>query len=373
MWPEYSEKEIEGVSEILKTGRVNQWTGDYVREFEKKFSKYFDVNYSIAINNGTSALELCLKVLNLNDNDEVIVTPRSFVASVSCILINRLKPVFADVDLNSQNITLQNIKNVITDKTRAVICVHLNGFPCEIEEIYSYCKENNIYVIEDCAQSHGAKYNGKYLGSFGDINAWSFCQDKIMSTGGEGGMITTNNKDLFEKAWSFKDHGKDINLYYNRPITNQFSFVHNSVGSNYRMTEIQAYIGLIQLDYLETWIQHRRELSSIYNNKFKNLNNIRLQYENENTLCSYYKYYFFVKDISIRQYIIDEISRNNIKVYYGSCGELYKEKCINQNIICHNSKILHETSIVLLVDPSYSKIDIMNNANIIYNILQKYH
>jgi len=378
IWPQLTEKMISRVIDILKSGKLNQWTNTIVKEFEDKFSRYFGSNYSVAVFNGTVALELCLKTLNLKEGDEIIVTSRTYIASASCAVWYGIKPVFVDVDINSQNITLETIKQGITKKTKAIILVHLAGWPCDLEEICNYCKENNIWVIEDCAQAHGAKYNDKYVGTWGDINAWSFCQDKIITTGGEGGMITTNNFELYKRAWSIKDHGKDYDMVFNKVHDNSFRWLHEEIGTNWRMLPIQAVIGIEALDELQEWVNHRRKICSIYNENLKDLECIRLTIPSENIYHCYYKYYFFIKPEKFkisRNKIIEEINNNDIFCQIGSCGEIYKEKSLEKyrpDNDLYNSKKLFETSILLKCDPTITEEYAINSILIIKNILQNF-
>ena len=196
-WPFYTDEEIKSVKEVLLSNKVNYWTGNECRQFEKEFAVWSDSKYAVTIANGTLALDIAFKALGIGVGDEVIVTSRSYIASISSIINAHATPIFVDVDEISQNITPQNISSAITNKTKAILCVHLAGWPCDLEEICSYCRQKGIYIIEDCAQAHGAKYNNKSVGTWGDINAWSFCQDKIITTGGEGGMVSTSSKELF--------------------------------------------------------------------------------------------------------------------------------------------------------------------------------
>lgn len=374
-WPLFSDKMINNVSTILKSGKVNQWTGSKVFEFEKKFSEYFGVNHSIAVFNGTVAIDLCLKAIGLQIGDEVIVTPRTFIASASSINICAGTPVFVDVDENSQNITLDNIKNAVTEKTKAVILVHLAGWPCDVEEIVDWCHTKNIYVIEDCAQAHGAKYNGKYVGTFGDINAWSFCQDKIITTGGEGGMVTTNNTNLYMRAWSYKDHGKNYDKIFNQKSQpGVFKWVHDSIGTNFRMTEMQASIGMDALDELVDWVNIRRKNALIFNETFKDLSMIRLTIPDNKYYHSYYKYYCFVrpeflKNNITRDDIIQTINSLGIPCFQGTCGEVYKEKAYGMALDLPITKRLTEYSLMFLVDPSYSENTIKDIARKIKDTL----
>ena len=325
-WPQINEKMIDSVSSVLKSGKLNQWNNNIVKEFEKKFSEKMGVNYSVAVFNGTVALELCIKTLGLKEGDEVIVTPRTFIASASCCAWYRIKPVFVDVDRNSQNITLETIKTSITDKTKAIILVHLAGWSCNVEEICNYCREKGIYIIEDCAQAHGAMYKEKSVGSWGDINAWSFCQDKIITTGGEGGMVTTNCPFLFKKAWSLKDHGKGYDTVFNKNYDmNQFRWLHDNIGTNWRMLPIQAAIGIEALEELDGWVEHRRNIAKIYNQNLKDIKGVRLTIPSKEIYHSYYKYYFFIIEeyfLKSRDELIEEINNNNIFCQIGSCSEI---------------------------------------------------
>jgi dTDP-4-amino-4,6-dideoxygalactose transaminase len=377
MWPQIDNNIIDRVSEVLKSGKLNQWNNNLVKDFENKFSEKMDCKYGVAVFNGTVALELCLKSLELNEGDEVIVTSRTFIASAMSCVINRLRPVFVDVDLESQNISLDTIKEKINNKTKAIILVHLAGWPCDLEEICKFAKDNNIFVIEDCAQAHGSKYNNKSVGSYGDISAWSFCQDKIMTTGGEGGMVTTNNSLLFKKAWSIKDHGKNYDLVHDKTHEFGFRWLHTDIGTNYRMMPIQAVIGLEQLLLLDNWINHRRSIANIYNESLKNIDGVRITIPGDNIYHSYYKYYFFIdpKKFKLsRNDIIQTICNNNIPSFVGSCGEVYLEESMidyKPNERLSNCIKLFETSIMLLCDPTISLDEATNNIFTIIGILSE--
>ena len=375
-WPSYSSTMIDNIVNILESGKVNQWTGNKVNTFQNVFAEYFDVKHAVAVFNGSVAIELCLRAIQLESGDEVIVTPRSFIASASSITICGGIPIFVDIDPNSQNITLDNIKKAVTSKTKAVILVHLSGWPCDVIEIVKWCHEHNIYVIEDCAQSHGSKYMDKYLGTFGDINAWSFCQDKIISTAGEGGMVTTNNTELFKKAWSYKDHGKNLDKINQSNPSGMFRWIHDTIGTNWRMTEIQASIGIDSLIYLDDWIKHRRRSAEIYNNELEKLDICRLTIPDNKYYHSYYKYYFFINDKYIindetRDNIIKQIRNENIPCFQGSCSEINKELAFDINVDLPVAKQLFKTSIMLLVDPTISHKSILESAKIIKKILKK--
>lgn len=379
VWPQMSEKMINSVTDVLKSGKLNQWNNPAVKDFEKKFANYFGSNYAIAVFNGTVALELCIKTLGLKEGDEVIVTPRTFLASASCCAWYGIKPVFVDVDINSQNITLETIKSAITNKTKAVILVHLAGWPCDLKEICEYCREKGIYIIEDCAQAHGAKYNGKSVGTWGDINAWSFCQDKIITTGGEGGMVTTNCPHLYKLAWSLKDHGKGYDTVFNTEHPPGFRWLHENIGTNWRMMPMQAVIGSDALDVLEEWIDHRRKIASIYNNTLKDCQGIRLTLPPEKVYHSYYKYYFFIDPSKFkisRDKIIELINEENIFCQVGSCSEVYKENALEQfspKTELSITKKLFDSALLLLCDPTISEEKAQKDINVIKKNIHLYY
>ncbi len=364
-WPYFGEDEISAVERVLRSGKVNQWTGEEVRSFEKEYADYLGVKYAIALANGSLALDLALIVLGIGSGDEVIVSPRSFVASAGCIALRSATPVFADVDRDTQNITVGSVERVFTKRTKAVIAVHLAGWPCELDELRKFCDANKIFLIEDCAQAHGARYNGKPVGSVGHIAAFSFCQDKIMTTGGEGGLLVTNDKNLWEKAWSYKDHGKDHQLMFNGPKSKSFNWVVGSFGTNYRMTEMQAAIGRIMLQKLDGWVEKRRSLAQLYNNAFSNCNALRTTIPSPKFYHAYYKYYVFIRPENVRadwsrDRIIDELSGRGVLCGSGCCPEIYLEKPFRE--YCKErlvtAKELGETSIMLQVHPTLKESDI---------------
>ena len=380
-WPCFSKVEADAVSKVLLSNKVNYWTGEEGKKFEQEFSEWCGTKYAVALSNGTVALEIALRALGVGPGDEVIVTPRSFIASVSCVINVAAKPIFADVDLNSGNIYPASIKNVISPKTKAIICVHLSGFPCELDEILNIAVENNLFVIEDCAQSHGAVYKSKRVGSIGHIGCWSFCQDKIMTTGGEGGMITTNNDILWRKIWSLKDHGKSYKAVYEVKHPPGYRWLHDSFGSNFRMTEMQATIGRIQLKKIENWNKKRSEVATLLTQTFMKFDSlIRIPELNPSFIHAWYKFCVYVKDQGLakdwnRDRIIEEINQNGIPCFSGPCPEIYLEKAFQKNSKpqkrLNNAKKLGESTLMFLVHPSLSKVDIENSCETIDLILKK--
>ena len=377
-WPSFTNEEIESVKNVLSSNKVNYWTGDECRKFEKEFAAWSDSEYAVSLANGTLALDIAFKALDIGSDDEVIVTSRSYIASVTSIINANATPVFVDVDPISQNISPKNINAAITDKTKGIVCVHLAGWPCEMDEIMAIAHANDLFVVEDCAQAHGAKYRGVSVGSIGDIGCWSFCQDKIMSTGGEGGMVTTNNKSLWLKMWEYKDHGKSYEAVYQRNHPEGFRWLHETFGTNWRMTEMQGAIGRIQLNRMPEWTQLRNRNATILNKAFKQFTGetgiLRIpQMENErNCIHAYYKYYVFVnkdalKDKWDRDRIISEINLKGVPCIHGSCSEIYLEKAFDGTNFRPEKRLpvareLGETSIVFLVHPTLSEEEMLQMA-----------
>jgi dTDP-4-amino-4,6-dideoxygalactose transaminase len=294
-WPSFTEEEADAVRQVLLSNKVNYWTGSECREFEREFAEWCSAKYAVALANGTLALDVALKALGIGPGDDVIVTPRTFLASASSIVTAGARPIFADVDLDSQNITAETIKAVLTPQTRAIICVHLAGWPCDMDPIMALASERGIYVIEDCAQAHGAKYKDRPVGSIGHIGAWSFCQDKIMTTGGEGGMVTTNDYGLWSAMWSYKDHGKSWEAVYERKHAPGFRWVHESFGTNWRMMEMQAVIGRIQLRRMAEWTRIRQSHASSITAEARLHRIVRIPDVPEFVEHAAYKHYVFVR------------------------------------------------------------------------------
>tara|TARA_B100000963_G_scaffold355449_1_gene373715 strand:+ start:862 stop:2055 length:1194 start_codon:yes stop_codon:yes gene_type:complete len=369
-WPSFTNEEIESVKDVLSSNRVNYWTGDQCRKFEKEFAAWSDSEYAVSLANGTLALDIAFKALDLGKGDEVIVTSRSYIASVTSIINSNATPIFVDIDSSSQNISPENIKAAITERTKAIVCVHLAGWPCDMDEIIKIANSHNLFVVEDCAQAHGAKYKGISVGSIGDIGCWSFCQDKIMTTGGEGGMVTTNNKSLWLKMWEYKDHGKSYKAVYEKEHSEGFRWLHESFGTNWRMTEMQGAIGRVQLKHMSEWTQLRNRNASILTNAFKQFTDknglLRIPQLKSDNKCvhAYYKYYVFVERKSLkdkwdRDRVISEINSQGVPCFHGSCSEIYLEKAFENTNFRPKKRLtvakeLGETSIVFLVHPTLS-------------------
>lgn len=394
-WPSFDREEIKAIENILLSGRVNYWTGSECRNFEAEFSAWAQSKYSIALANGTVALDLALKALNIGSGDEVIVTPRTFIASVSCIVNAGATPVFADVDCDSGNITAETIAQVLSPKSKAILCVHLAGWPCDMDPIMKLANTHGIKVIEDCAQAHGAIYKDKSVGSIGHIGAWSFCQDKIMTTGGEGGMVTTNDRDLWLKMWSYKDHGKSYEAVYEKEHQPGFRWVHESFGTNYRMIEIQAAIGRIQLKKMKDWTTKRNAnarkilcAAHDFSGEFGIIRAPQFQCQSCNSQnrdqCStecvhaYYKCYLYIRPENLsrdwsRDRIIEEITSRGVPCFQGSCSEVYLEKAFDDTGFrpanrLPVAKALGETSLMFLVHPTLTEAEISKTYEVMTEV-----
>ncbi|GAB3003452.1 DegT/DnrJ/EryC1/StrS family aminotransferase [Psychrosphaera aestuarii] len=377
-WPSFTAEEATAVQNVLLSNKVNYWTGSEIKAFELEFAQYCQTNYAVAVANGTLALDLALKALNILPGDEVITTPRTFIASASSIVSVGAAPVFADVDLNSQAITAKSIEAVLTKNTKAVIVVHLAGMPAEMDDIMALSEKHGFYVIEDCAQAHGAVYKNRPVGSIGHIGAWSFCQDKIMSTGGEGGMVTTNDKALWSKMWSYKDHGKSYDAVFNKSHPAGFRWFHESFGTNWRMTEMQAAIGRIQLSRMPTWTKARNENAIKINKVAAKFPLVRVVDVPEYITHGAYKHYLFVNPERLaegwsRDRIVDEIVAKGVPCYQGSCSEVYLEKAFENTPFAPPTRLkgaveLGQTSLMFLVHPTLTNQEMEQTCAVIETI-----
>jgi dTDP-4-amino-4,6-dideoxygalactose transaminase len=336
-WPYYEADEIEAASQTLSSGKVNYWTGELGRQFEVAYSRSVGKQFGIALSNGTVALELALRVLGVKASDEVIVASRSYVASASCVLLVGATPVFADVDVDSGNISVETIAPLITKKTKAIIPVHVGGWPCDMPAIMALANQHNLMVIEDCAQAHGAYVAGKPVGAWGQAAIFSFCQDKIISTGGEGGMLLLDDESAYKQAWAYKDIGRNYDAVYHQQHSEGFRWLTESVGSNFRMTEFQAAIGLKQLEKLPLWVEQRNAnahetIRVLKQSEFIDVPTMQVAVGNKN---AYYRLYAKVKknvviaglsDEMLRNHIVNQLATNGVPCFYGSCAEIYREK-----------------------------------------------
>ena len=395
-WPAFDDEEMAAVAQVLRSNRVNYWTGDECRSFEKEFATWTGTLHAIAVANGTVALDLALMGLGIgsvyggSETDEVIVTPRTFLASVSCVVNAGARPVFADVDADSGNITAETITPMLTANTKGVIVVHLGGWPADMDAILAVTKPRGIRVIEDCAQAHGARWKGRSVGSMGDVGAWSFCQDKIMTTGGEGGMVTTDDPVLWSRMWSFKDHGKSWEAVYEKQHPPGFRWLHDSIGTNWRMLEMQAAIGRIQLRRMAAWTAGRTQNANVLKAALMGLSGpggvIRIpaldaQATERGSLHAHYKFYAYVRPEHLaadwnRDRIVAEINSAGVPCFQGSCSEVYLERAFDGRS-CRpverlpQARILGETSLMFLVHPTLRPTEMALAGNVTKEILTR--
>ena len=425
-WPSFTPEEADAVHRVVLSNKVNYWTGNETREFEKEFAAWCETRYAVALANGTLALDVALKALHIGPGDEVVVTPRTFIASISCVVNAGAVPVFADVEPDSGNISAQTIARVLTPKTKAIICVHLAGWPCDLDPIMQLAQAHGLKVIEDCAQAHGARYKGRPVGSIGHVGAWSFCQDKIMSTGGEGGMVTTNDEALWRSMWSFKDHGKSYEAVYERQHPPGFRWLHESFGTNWRMLEMQAVIGRIQLRRMAEWTALRtrnadaiaavcRQFDALRVPTFRcgdcggaggvdsdetglprcarndskggrqddSIVIARSEVTRQSGGCTHahYKRYVYVKPERLkagwsRDRIVEAINAEGVPCYQGACSEVYLEKAFDgtgwrPETRLPVAKVLGETSIMFLVHPTLTLAEISKTCAVIQQVMQQ--
>ena len=379
-WPCFTQEEQDAISKVLLSNKVNYWTGQECREFEKEFAAFAQCKYAVALANGTVALDVALKALGIGHGDDVIVTSRTFLASASSIVTAGANPIFADVELDSQDISRSTIEAVLTPNTKAIICVHLAGWMCDMDPIMQLAQEKNLYVIEDCAQAHGAMYKGRSAGSIGHIGAWSFCQDKIMTTGGEGGMVTTNDEQLWNKMWSYKDHGKSYDSVYHKQHPPGFRWVHDSFGTNWRMMEIQAAIGRIQLTRMPDWTAKRQANMERIWQAFEQSPYFTVYRPSSDYVHAAYKCYVQVNSDKLpenwsRDKIMEAINSLGIPCYSGSCSEVYLEHAFDDTPWrpaqrLPNAKKLGEESLMFLVHPTLTEQDMNRIVAAIEQVIQ---
>jgi dTDP-4-amino-4,6-dideoxygalactose transaminase len=394
-WPSFTAEEAAAVSSTLLSNKVNYWTGSACRDFEKAFAVYVGTSHAIALSNGTLALDLALHGLGIGSanggsaDDEVIVTPRTFIASVSCVVNAGAVPVFADVDRDSGNISAATIAPKISIRTKAVIPVHLAGWPCDMDPIMALAEAHGLKVIEDCAQAHGAKYKGRSVGSIGHVGAWSFCQDKIMTTGGEGGMVTCKDEALWARMWAFKDHGKSFDAVYNRPHPPGFRWLQESFGTNWRMLEMQAVIGLIQLKRMPEWHAKRSANAAVLAEAVAPFTCVRAPNfkcatcpgcdTSNGCVHANYKFYFYVDPDKLakgwsRDRIIEAIMSHKVPAYQGSCSEVYREKAFDGTSFRPAQRLPHaldlgETSVMMLVHPTLTQAEMGLSRDVLGRVL----
>lgn len=385
-WPSFTEEEAQAVQRVLLSNKVNYWTGQEGREFEREFAAFAGTEYAIAVSNGTTALDLALKGLGIGEGegrgrDEVIATSRTFLASASSIVTAGAVPVFADVDRDSQNIAAETVAAKITPNTRAILAVHLAGWPCEMDSLMALAEQHNLLVIEDCAQAHGATYRGRSVGSIGHVGCWSFCQDKIMTTGGEGGMVTTNREALWRTMWAYKDHGKSWEAVYEREHEPGFRWLHESFGTNWRLTEMQSAIGRIQLARMPQWKSTRQANAQRIWQAASECPGLRVPTVPDYIEHSAYKCYVFIEPDQLapgwnRDRIMAEVNAAGVPCFSGSCSEVYREKAFDGTGYRPEQPLpaareLGETSLMFLCHPTLTEAEIDKTCAVLQDVMAK--
>jgi dTDP-4-amino-4,6-dideoxygalactose transaminase len=380
-WPHYPQDEIDAAVRVLASGKVNYWTGEEARAFEREYAEHVGCAHAVALANGTVALELALQALDVGAGHEVVVPSRTFIATASCAVIRGATPVIADVDPVSQNLTADTVRAVLSPRTRAIIAVHLAGWPCDMDPIMEIARERGLTVIEDCAQAHGALYKGRPVGSIGHAGAFSFCQDKIITTGGEGGMLVTNDRALWARAWSYKDHGKSYDAVYGQPAPKPglFNWIHEGFGTNGRMTELQAAMGRVQLGKLAQSRRARQRNAAILTEALSRVAGLRVTVPPRDIGHAYYKYYVFVREEALqaewtRDRILEAVNAEGVPCAVGSCSEIYLEKAFPQSLRpakrLEASRALGESSLCFMVHPTLTDRDMQDTARALQKVMR---
>jgi dTDP-4-amino-4,6-dideoxygalactose transaminase len=358
-WPAFTDEMVEAAGRVLRSGKVNYWTGDEGKSFEREFAGWVGTRHGVAMSNGTVAIEAALYAMGIGPGDEVVVTPRTFVASASAIVRMGAVPVFADVERESGNISAATVAPVLTDRTRAILAVHLAGWPVEMAPLMALAEDHNLVVIEDAAQAHGAMLDGEMVGSLGHLSAFSFCQDKIMTTAGEGGMVTCDDEDLFKRLWSFKDHGKGYDTVHHKEHPPGFRWQHEDFGTNFRMTEVQSVVGREALKVVDSWLETRRRHGARLASHLRQFDLVRVPTPREGIVHSYYRFYCYLQPERLKQgwdraRVMQEISALGVPAFSGSCSEIYREKAFEVHKLMPPAPLpvaheLGETSLMFLV------------------------
>ena len=380
-WPAFDSDQINSVSRVLASGKVNTWTGEETKAFEREFARWCGSGQAIAMANGSLALSAAYLAIGLGQGHELITTPRTFIATASSSVLLGAKPVFADVDPDSGAITAATIAPLITPRTKAIAVVHLGGWPADMPEICDLARAHGIPVIEDCAQAHGARINGQSVGSFGDVAAWSFCQDKIMTTAGEGGMVSTSRVELWDAMWAFKDHGKTHEAVFGCEHPPGFRWLHERFGSNFRLTELQSAIGRIQLQRLPEWNAIRTSNALLLAEALGDLPAVRVPLPPAHLTHAWYKFYAFLRpealaDCWSRDRILSEIVTLGYPAFSGSCSEIYLEKCFQDAGLAPVERLpvareLGETSLMFLVHPTINNEQMAGYAEAVRSVVKR--
>jgi dTDP-4-amino-4,6-dideoxygalactose transaminase len=378
-WPSFSDEEADAVSRVLKSNRVNYWTGDEGKAFEREFAAWVGMRHGVALANGTLALDICWPALGIGPGDEVITSPRTYFASAASIAMTGARPVFADVDRDSGNITPQSVEPLINAKTKAILCVHVGGWPCDLEGLRDLADTRAIKLVEDCAQAHGAAIHGRSVGTYGDISAWSFCQDKIITTGGEGGMVTLDDEATWKKVWAYKDHGKSWDEVHRKDHPPGFRWLHEGWGSNWRLTEMQAAIGRIQLGRVTDWHDTRKKHGEALASGLGDVDGLRAPTTTNGFEHAWYRFYAYVRPEALksgwsRDRIMVAVEDAGVPCRVGSCSEVYREKAFEDAGLAPPQRLpnaleLGDTSLAFLVHPTLTDREIGKTIDVVRRVM----
>lgn len=378
-WPIFDGEEVAAVREVLNSGRVNYWTGPHGRAFEHEFASAAGTRYAVAMSNETVALELALRALGVGQGDEVVVPATTVFAVPSAVVHCGAKPVVADVELRTQCLTAETVEAVLSERTRAVVAVHFAGHPAEIATLLQLTENRGIRVIEDCSQAHGARYFGQPAGSFGDLAVWSFCDDKIITTAGEGGAITTSDLKLWRRCWELKDHGKNVAEMHRSPHQPRSRWLHDSFGTNARITEIQAAVGRLQLTKLANWVKQRQANAGVLLDVLRGQAGIRVEDPPAHVEHSYHRFYAHVRPEQLgrgwnRDRIVAAVMAEGIPCGFGGCAEVYRERAF-EGVEGAPARLpvaaeLGQTSLTLPVHPGLNTSDMMEVVAAVTKVLK---
>ena len=324
-WPVYGEPEIELIADILRSGATHFVRSPVSADFEARFAAWNGSRHGICCNSGTSAIHMALAAVGVGPGDEVIVPPRTFIGTVSPVLYQNAVPIFADITPDTHNIDPAAVRAAITERTKAIIPVHLAGIPCDMDAIMRIAEEHNLVVVEDCAQAHGAKYKGRKVGTFGHVNAFSMQDSKILNTTGDGGMVTTDNAAYAAFCREFRNHG----FLSTRPTGDLNVYVHPRLGYNYRMTEIQAAVGLKALDRLDAYLATRRANAACLSASIRGIDGLMPMSEPEECSSAFYRYYCTLAPDRFRvgrDQFVKALVAEGIEANRGTCAELYMQE-----------------------------------------------
>lgn len=377
-WPVFDSEQLQAASAVLQSGKVNYWTGSEGKLFEQEYAAYLGIKHAIAVTNGTAALELALHAVGVGEGDEVVVPSRTFIGTASAVVARGGRPIVADIDRFSNNVTAESIHAALSAKTRAIIVVHVGGWPCDMHSIIELADSHGVPVIEDCAQAHGAFYRGRPVGSFGAISAFSFCQDKIITTGGEGGLVATNDPALWERAWSYKDHGKSFARVNDKNGVVGFRYLHDTFGTNMRMTEMQAAIGRVQLRRLPDFHHARATNAQTLIHYLEGCPGLIFPHPSDDCVHAYYRLYGIVEPTMLndgwtRDRVLAELHNAGIPVGTGSCGEIYREKAFDSfgpHAHLPNARYVQDNSLAFLVDPTFDEAEMVQIARRVRQLFQ---